>query len=168
MEEIVNKVAQSGLITLDLEQFITSDISSFDLKDFLFMGMILKEKDYREALKNYDWNAYKDKCVALFCTADAIIPHWAYMLAVSYLQDIAREVYFGSREDVQRILFLKDMERINIENYRDQRVVVKGCGENDLGAFIYVEVSRRLLPVVKSLMYGEPCSTVPIFKKMKK
>lgn len=164
-EVIVNKVANSGLITLDLQDYMPGEISIFDLKDFLFMGMILKEKDYREALKNLDWNVYKDKNIAVVCTADAVIPLWAYMLLVTYLQPVAKEIYIGSEDEMKKHLFLKNITLINASEYADQRIVVKGCGDAEIESYAYAEITKVLLPFAKSIMYGEPCSTVPVYKK---
>ncbi|MDQ6755943.1 MAG: DUF2480 family protein [Bacteroidota bacterium] len=163
---IVNKVAESGLITLDLEEYYPKEETAvFDLKNHLFMGLILKEKDYREALKNLDWNIYQNKNVAINCSADAVIPMWAYMLAAAYLQPVAREVIFGDEDFLHRTLFLKNLSKINVEEFADKRVVIKGCGDKSISETAYVEITKLLTPVVKSIMYGEPCSTVPIFKK---
>lgn len=162
---IVNKVAESGLITLDLEEYYPKEETGvFDLKDHLFMGLILKEKDYREALKNLDWSIYQNKNVAVTCSADAVIPMWAYMLAASYLQPVAKEVVFGNEDFLHRTLFLKNLSKINIAGFADKRVVVKGCGDKSISETAYVEITKLLRPVVKSIMYGEPCSTVPIYK----
>ncbi len=162
---IVNKVAQSGLITLNLENYLPKkETVLFDLKDFLFMELILKEKDFREALKNLNWQQYKDKNVALTCTADAVIPLWAYMLVTTYLQPVAADVYVGTADEMQKHLFLKSISAIDTAPYAGQRIVVKGCGDLPIGAFAYAELTRHLLPHVKSIMYGEPCSTVPVFK----
>lgn len=163
---IVNKVATSGLISLDLEKYLPQgELISFDLKDHLFMGLILKEKDFREALKNLDWSIYQEKNVAIQCTADAIIPVWAYMLIASYLESVAKEIYVGSTEEMNKHLFLKNISAIDINEFSDQRVVVKGCGDMPIGNFAYAEITRILKPVVKTIMYGEPCSTVPVYKK---
>jgi hypothetical protein len=163
---VVNKVAASGLITLNLEDYIPSgEIAVFDLKDHLFMGLILKEKDFREALKNLDWTVYQDKNVALTCSADAIIPVWAYMLVATYLQPLAKDVYVGNKEELQKHLFLKNISGIDTATFEGQKVVIKGCGDIPVGEFAYSEVTKLLRPVVQSLMYGEPCSTVPIYKK---
>lgn len=164
-ETIVNKVAQSGLITLNLEDYLPAgETVTFDLKDYLFMGLILKEKDFREALKNLDWSAYEKKYVAVTCTADAIIPLWAYMLVVTYLQPLAKDVYVGTPEEMQKHLFLQNIAAINLTQFTGQRVVAKGCGEKPIGAFAYAALTKHLLPHVKSIMYGEPCSTVPVYK----
>ena len=167
MDEVfVNKVQESGIITLDLEEFYPkTETAIFDMKDYLFMGLILKEKDFREAMKSLDLTPYKEKNVALTCTADAIIPVWAYMLAASYLQPVAAAIVFCDAEFLHKTIFLKNIATINPADYEDKRVVIKGCGELSIGEFAYVAITTLLRPFAKSIMYGEPCSTVPIFKK---
>lgn len=165
-DPIINKVAESGLITLDLEKYYPAgETAVFDMKDHLFMGLILKEKDFREALKKLDWSIYKDKNVAVTCSVDAIIPVWAYMLVASYLQPVAKDIAMGDEKELHKTLFLKNLAGINVSEFADKRVVVKGCGETPIGDFVYMEITRLLRPVVKSIMYGEPCSTVPIYKQ---
>jgi hypothetical protein len=165
-ETFVNKVAESGLITIDLETWYPKgETAVFDMKDYLFMGMILKEKDFREALKSMDWTTYQDKSVAITCTADAIIPVWAYMLVAAYLQPVAKEFIMGDEKDLHKSLFLKNLTAIDIKEYADKRVVIKGCGETPISDYAYMEITKLLRPVVKSIMYGEPCSTVPVYKK---
>ena len=167
-EAIINKVAQSGLVTLDLEKFYPEDeIKVFDLKDYLFMELILKEKDYREALKNVDWSVYESKIVAICCSTDAIIPLWAYMLAVTYLEPIAKDIIFGKETEVLDILFLKNILKIDAGEFEGKRIVVKGCGDKKVPESAYIEITKILRPVVKSIMFGEPCSTVPIYKASK-
>ena len=167
-EPIINKVAESGLITLDLEKWYPKGENVvFDLKDHLFMGLILKEKDFREALKNLDWEQFRDKNVAVTCTVEAIIPVWAWMLVVSYLQPVAKEVALGDEKELHKVLFLKNLATIDVNEYSDKRVVIKGCGETPIGDFAYLEITKLLRPVAKSIMYGEPCSTVPVYKKPK-
>ncbi|MBA2498601.1 MAG: DUF2480 family protein [Chitinophagaceae bacterium] len=165
-DPIVNKVAESGLITLNLEKFFPQgEKLVFDLKDYLFMGMILKEKDFRESLKKIDWGIYSAKNVAITCTADAIIPVWAYMLVASYIQPYAADFIMGDEIQLHRYLFQKNLSAINPGEYKDKRVVIKGCGETPIDDFAYAEITKILRPQVKSIMYGEPCSTVPIFKQ---
>ncbi|HEX5669195.1 MAG TPA: DUF2480 family protein [Chitinophagaceae bacterium] len=166
MDTIVNKVAESGLITLDLEEFYPKEkIAAFDLKEYLFMGMILKEKDFRAALQGLTWGDYKDKFVALYCSAEAIIPLWAYMLVSSNLSGIARKVFAGTPDEMKKQLFIENIREINADEYIDKRVVIKGCGDLEVGEFAYVEISNKLTPVVRSLMFGEACSAVPVYKK---
>jgi len=167
-DEIINKVAESGIITLDPEKYYPrQETALFDLKDFLFMGMILKEKDYRKKLKTLDWEPFRDRYVGVCCSADAIIPVWAYMLAASYLEPVAKDVIMGDEKELHRHLFLKNLSAINTEDFADKRVVIKGCGETPIGDFAYLEITKLLRPVAKSIMYGEPCSTVPVYKKPK-
>jgi len=167
MDEIfVNKVSESGIITLDLEDFYPkAETIVFDMKDHLFMGLILKEKEFRETMKNLDLEVYKGKNIALTCTVDAIIPVWAYMLAASYLQPVANEIIFGDSDFLHKSLFLKNIAGIKLADYEDKRVVIKGCGELPISETAYVAITNLLRPVAKSIMYGEPCSTVPIYKK---
>lgn len=167
MEEVfVNKVAESGLITIDPAGFLPAgETVIFDLKSFLFMGLILKEKDFREALKATDWETYRDKNVAVTCSADAIIPVWAYMLIASYLEPVARNLVMGNEQELQKQLFLKNLAAIDLQQYVDKKIVIKGCGDIAIGDYVYMEITRLLRPVVRSIMYGEPCSTVPIYKK---
>lgn len=165
-EPFVNKVADSGLITLDLEKWYPrGETAVFDLKDHLFMGMILKEKDFREALKATEWSIYQDKSVAVTCSADAIIPVWAYMLVAANLQPVAREIVMGDEKELHKTLFLKNLSSIDVQEFNDKRVVIKGCGETPIAEYVYMEITKLLRPVAKSIMYGEPCSTVPVFKK---
>ena len=167
-EPFVNKVAESGLITIDLEEYYPrGESAQFDLKDYLFMGMILKEKEFREQLKNLDWSAYKDKNVALFCSADAIIPVWAWMLVASYLQPIAKEIVMGDAKALHKTLFLKNLSAIHTEDYTGKKIVIKGCGETPIDDYVYMEITKLLRPVAQSIMYGEPCSTVPVYKAKK-
>jgi len=165
-EPIANKVAESGLITVDPANYIPQgETAVFDLKDHLFMGLILKEKDFRDTLKKMDWEQYRNKNVAVTCTADAIIPVWAYMLVAAHLQPVAKEIVMGDEKELQRIIFLKNISQINTDEFIDRRVVIKGCGDTPIGDFVYLELTKLLRPVTKSIMYGEPCSTVPVFKK---
>ena len=164
-EEIINKISQSGLVTLDLEQFFpVRPVLIFDLKPFLFMDLILKEKDFRAALAATDWTSYQDQIVGIYCSAEAVIPVWAFMLVASYLQPIAKEVIYGDEATVLRQVITNRIQALDPELYRDQRIVVKGCGDQPVGDFAYLEITKLLRPVAKSIMYGEPCSTVPIYK----
>jgi Protein of unknown function (DUF2480) len=164
-EELINKVSQSALVTLDLESFFPADdIQIFDLKPFLFMELILKEKDFRAALLTTDWSVYKGKIVGVYCSADAVIPVWAYMLVTTYLQPYAKDIIMGDEAAVLRQILTNRIQAIDPNEYKDQRIVIKGCGEKPIGDFAYLEITKLLRPVAKSIMYGEPCSTVPVFK----
>jgi hypothetical protein len=165
-EEIINKVAQSPLITLDLEAYYPREkIAIFDLKPYLFMELILKEKDFREALQKTDWSQYNDMIVGVTCSTDAVIPVWAYMLVATYLEPVAKDIIMGDEKKVIEHFLLLRLQAIDIKEYIDKRVVIKGCGDTPIGEFAYMEITKRLRPVVKSIMYGEPCSTVPVYKK---
>ncbi len=168
MDTIVNKVAESGIVTINLEHFLpTQETAVIDLKDYLFMGMILKEKDFRAALLAKDWAEYSGKNVAVVCTADAIIPMWAYMLLAMYLEPVVNFVYYGTEIELQQAVLQRNLKAIDVQEFADKRVVIKGCGDKSIPELAYLEITRLLLPVVKSLMYGEPCSTVPIYKQKK-
>jgi len=167
MEPILNKVAASGLITINLEDFLPKEdtLSVFDLKPFLFREMILREKDFREALPLHDWNQYADKHVALTCSTDAIIPMWAYMLVASMLQPVAASVFSGDKATLRIHLLLQNIASIALDPYAGQRIVIKGCGEQPIPEAAYITITNRLRPVARSIMYGEPCSTVPVYKQ---
>ena len=167
MSEVFNnKVAESGIITIDLAALIPSnEIVLFDIKPYLFMELILKEKDFRTALAAIDWSIYQDKIVGIYCSTDAIIPMWANMLIVSGLQPVAKAVYFGNEAKVREQVLLEQIGQLNAIDYTDQRVVIKGCGETPINESAYVAITQKLRPAVKSIMYGEPCSTVPVYKR---
>lgn len=165
-EEIINKVAQSGLLNLDLEDYYPrEEIIVFDLKPLLFMEMILKEKDFRAALQSIDWSSYQDKILAVTCTADAIIPAWAYMLVAVAAEPYAKNIVFGNRKTALQQALLTNLRSIDINQFTDKRVIVKGCGDLSIEGFAYMEIARLLRPVVKSILYGEACSNVPVYKK---
>lgn len=161
-----NKVAESGILSIDLASLLPSnEIILFDIKPYLFMELILKEKDFRSTLLTTDWTIYQDKVVGIVCSADAIIPMWANMLIVSALNPFAKAVYFGDENKVREQQLLENIGSLNINEYNDQRVVIKGCGDIPIGESAYIAITQKLRPVVKSIMYGEPCSTVPVYKK---
>jgi len=165
-ENFVNKVAASGLITFNLEDYLNQgERVVYDIKDNLFHGLMLREKDFREFIKTHDWAAYTGKNVAITCSADAIVPTWAYMLLANKMKPYANEVVFGSLETLEAVLFTKALAKIDLNAFAGERVVVKGCADIDLPVAAYVEITNLLTPVVKSIMYGEPCSTVPIYKR---
>jgi hypothetical protein len=165
-KEIVNKVAQSGLITIDLEEFYPAgERILFDIKDWLWQGMILKEKDFREKIAAENWEKYRDKFVAITCSVDAIVPTWAYMLLTSQLEPVALKVVFGNMEILEGILFKEALEKLDLDKFKDARVVIKGCANLPVPVSAYVELTRLLRPIAKSIMYGEACSTVPLYKR---
>ena len=164
--ELVNRVSESALVTINLEDYYPKEeVAVFDLKDYLFMGLILKEKDFREALKILDIAPYTGKAVAVTCTADAVIPMWAYMLVASVLQPVAKEIVFGSEEETKKQILLNNIAVLPVNEFADKRIVIKGCGDLPIGEAAYLKATKMLRPVAKSIMYGEPCSTVPIFKR---
>lgn len=166
-ENIVNKVAQSGLITIDLAKYSPdiNDIIEYDIKDNLFHGLILKEKDFRDFVKTNDWSVYENKHVGITCSTDAIVPTWAYMILSNKLTPFAKSITFGTKEDILKSLYNQAIENIDYSLYQDQRIVVKGCGDIFVPESAFVTFTSKLSKVAKSIMYGEPCSTVPVFKR---
>ena len=163
---LVNRVANSGLITLNLEDFFPKEeVVAFDLKDYLYMELILKEKDFREALKTHDWQQYQGKILLVFCSTDAIIPVWAYMLVSAYAAPYATEIFQGEAEEYYKLHYAKAIAAIDAREYEQKRIVIKGCSDKPVPPAAYLELTRKLQPFAQSIMYGEPCSTVPIFKR---
>ncbi|GAB3668082.1 DUF2480 family protein [Echinicola sediminis] len=168
MSEIVNRVANSPIVTIDLEAFYKkNERELFDIRPYLFQELVLKEKDFRKELKEINWEQYKGKCVAVDCTADAIVPTWAFMLVVSYLEGLADEVVVGDLDDLEKYLFQKALRELSPGDFEGKPVVVKGCSKYPVPLFAYGEVVRFLKGKAKTIMYGEPCSTVPIYKQPK-
>jgi hypothetical protein len=166
LEPIENKVAASGLITLNLEDYFhAGERVLVDIKPWLFMGMILKEKDFRTHVKEHDWSSYAGKNVAFICSVDAIVPTWAYMLLAVHIEPFANRYVFGDLDLLNSTLYQDALAKINMEEFKDARVIVKGCGDLPVPVSAYVEITHKLTPVAKSIMYGEACSNVPIFKK---
>lgn len=165
---IINKVASSGIITLDLEElYPAGERVVFDLKPLLWQEVALKEDDLRAFCKEHDWSQYTGKLVSVHCSADAIVPTWAYMLVATHLQPYAAFVTQGAMEHLERAVFTRFVQQLDMEPYRNARVVVKGCSKLPVPLNAYVELSTKLRPVVRSLMFGEPCSTMPLFKRPK-
>lgn len=163
---LVNRVAESGLITINLEDYYpTTPIVEIDLKDFLFMELVLKEKDFRLALKQLDWEKYRDKIVLVNCSADAIIPVWAFMLVSGYLGGVASESYIANRMEYLTFSYMTALENIDYSQFQEKRVVIKGCSEKVVPPSAYAFITQKLKNYAQSIMYGEPCSTVPIFKR---
>mgnify|MGYP006268082311 CR=1 FL=1 len=169
MEEIVNRVSKSPLKSVDLEDYLDkSERIGFDLKETLFQGLILREKDFRQFVKEHDWSQYEGKNVHIFCSVDAIIPSWSFMLLMTRLQPVVNAVVVGTEADLEKALIDEAIEKVLQEGYEDQKVVIKGCGNVTNREYAYGQFAKKMLPYVSSLMYGEPCSTVPIYKKRKK
>lgn len=164
--EIINRVASSSIRTLDLEEYyVAGERVLLDIKDQLYQGMILKEKPFRDFIKSADWSQYKDKFVAITCSEDAIVPTWAFMLLSSALAPLAKTVVFGSLEDLEARIYLDILAQVDWQQFSDAKVVIKGCSKVAVPTAAYVEATRRLRPYAASIMFGEPCSTVPVFKK---
>ncbi len=165
-EKLVNRVEKSGIITIDLEQYFPADEpAEFDLKDYLFQGLILREKDFRQAVRSHDWSQYAGKTLLVHCSTDAIIPMWAYMLVASSAAPHARDIFYGNLEAYMHHALLERIRSLDVSPYAGKRVVLKGCGKRPIPPAAYVEMTRKLQPLVQSLMFGEPCSTVPVFKR---
>lgn len=169
MAEIVNKVALSSLKTFNLEDYYPDgDRKIIDIKDWLFEGIILKEKDFRETLKNHDWSQYQDAYVALHCSSEAIVPGWAYLLITSYLNPFSRKVVYGDLEFLNSLLYQEVLQNIDLSDYQDKPVIIKGCSNKPVPENAYLLALQKLQSVAKSIMYGEACSAVPLYKKPKK
>ncbi len=165
---IINKVANSSLITLNLEDYYPQgERVVYDIKDNLYEGIMLREKDFRAFVKKHDWAQYQKQYVALTCSADAIVPTWAYMLLVTKLEPYAKKVVFGNLETLEAVLFQEALATVDVASFLDAKVVIKGCGKLPVPTFAYTEITRLLRPYASSIMYGEPCSTVPLYKKLK-
>lgn len=166
MKEIINKVANSKLITIDLEEYYPQGKRVvFDIKEWLFEEIILKEKDFRASVKEHDWSQYQNDFVALTCTSDAIIPSWAYLLITANLASFAKKIVVGNLIDLEVSIFQDVIYNLSIEEYKDKPIIIKGCSEKEIPETIYVQLVSKLIPIAKSVMYGEACSTVPLYKK---
>lgn len=165
LELPVNRVAESGLMTINLEHFYPdAPFYKFDLKPFLFHELILKEKEFREAMKRFDWQVMQDHILLVTCSADAVIPLWAYMLIASHAQPYAKDIFLGDQPAYLDAYYHKCIAALPLDEYRDQRIVIKGCSEKPVPAGAYAALTHHLRPVARSIFFGEPCSTVPIYK----
>ena len=168
MGEIRNRVAESSLVTIDLEDFYPSgNRVVLDIKDWLFQELILKEKDFRTHVKNHDWSQYKDSFVALTCSSDAIIPSWAYLLITTELSPFAKRIVVGDKSDLETAIYQELIANFSIEEFRGKPIIIKGCSEKEIPDTAYVQLVSKLIPVAKTVMFGEACSTVPLFKSRK-
>lgn len=165
-EEIINRVSNSKLVTFDLEDlYLPGERIVFDIKDWLLEGYVLREKDFRATAKSHDWSQYKDKYVALTCSSDAVIPGWAYMLLSTYLAPIAKKVITGDREMLETVLYTEVLKDLDVSGYEGLPVIIKGCSRRPVPQNAYLQLISKLQPVAKSIMYGEACSSVPLFKR---
>ena len=165
-DRIINKIAKSGIISLDLTDYAPDFIIlELDIKQFLLNGLILKEKDFRASLKKFNFKQYQNKVTAIFCSSDCIIPMWAFMLVASELNNITSEFYSGNKDSVFQKLFLKNIENINPIKFKDKKVIIKGCSQISIEEIFYITITKKLKNHVASLMFGEACSAVPIYKK---
>lgn len=168
-EEIVNRVANSSLITIDLEEiYPEGDRVLYDLKDNLWQGLVLKEKDFRAFIKAHDWSQYQGKNIALYCSVDAIIPSWAYLLLSTALNPHANFVTQGNLKTLEVALWENEIAKLDPKEYQDAKLVIKGCSDKEVPGSAYLALSRKLQPLVKTMMFGEACSTVPLYKKPRK
>ena len=167
-KEIINRVALSELTTIDLEDYyVEGERLILDIAPILYMGMVLREKEFRQWVRDHNWEEYKGKLVAVICSQDAIVPTWAYMLIASKLQSQAKMFVYGSLQELEDVLYQKALSKINPEDYQSAKLVIKGCSNKPVPVSAYVELTRLLTPFAASIMYGEPCSTVPIYKRPK-
>jgi hypothetical protein len=166
MDQLINKVAESGIEVFDLEQYYPDkEMVIFDIKDYLFQNLILKEKDFREALKNHDWTQYVDKIVLIQCNTDAIIPMWSYMLISTYLHGNCHDLFVGTKEEYIIAHYSALFDKLDEENFDNKRIVIKGCSNRPIPPAAYAAVTNIALKKARSVMFGEPCSTVPVYKR---
>lgn len=166
---LINRVANSGLITINLEDFFPQEeIAHFDLKDYLFKELILKEKDFRASLKEHNWEQYQGKNLLVYCSTDAIIPVWAFMLVSAYASPFANQIFQGDEKEFYKTSFSKQLDQLDPSQYEQERIIIKGCSNKPVPVSAYVDLTKKLQPFAQSIMYGEPCSTVPIFKRPRK
>lgn len=167
-EEIINKVASSSLVVFDLEDYYQNGVrSQINISQWLIEGFLLKEKDFREALKNYDWSQYQNHFVAIFCSTDAILPAWASILVASYVAPFAKKVVLGSLSDLETSIYESELAKIDFSTYQDKPVILKGCSKKPVPDTAYILAIQQLQKHAKSIMYGEACSAVPIYKAKK-
>jgi len=164
--EIINRVANSKLVTFDLEDFYPDGKRVlFDIKDWLLEGLVLREKDFREYVKNYNWSQHQNQYVALTCSTDAIVPAWAYMLLVVNLEPFVEKAVIGTLDDLETSVYQDIINTIDVESFKNKPIIIKGCANKPVPVNAYTMLINKLKPVAKSLMYGEACSSVPLFKR---
>ena len=164
--EIINRVQQSGLLTLEMKTFYGRQKRKLiDIQPWLFNGLVLKEKVFREELKNHDWSQYKNTYVGIYCSVETIIPNWAFMLVSTYLFYHTKSVFLGDKSELEKIIFSENIQKLDLNPFRDKKVLIKGCSDTYIPEKSYLEITTRLMGVVQSLMFGEACSNVPLYKK---
>ncbi len=164
-EEIINRVANSKLVTINLEDYYPQGQRIlFDVKDWLFEGLVLREKDFREQVKNYDWSQFQDKYVALTCSSDAIIPAWAFLLLSISLESYAKKTVIGNLELLETTIYQDVLNNLDVSEFKNKSIIIKGCSKKPVPQNAYIMLAHKLKPLVKSIMYGEACSSVPLFK----
>lgn len=165
-EEIINRVANSILVTVDLEDYYPKgNRVLFDIKDWLLEGLVLREKDFREQISQHDWSQYQDSYVALTCSTDAIVPAWAFMLISIHLQPFAKKIIIGNLESLETSIYQDIINNLNVSVFQDKPLIIKGCSKKPVPQNAYIMLSNKLKPIAKSIMYGEACSSVPLYKK---
>ena len=166
--EIINRVQQSGLLTLEMKTFYGHQKRKLiDIQPWLFNGLVLKEKLFREELKNHDWSQYANSYVGIYCSVETIIPNWAFMLVSTYLFNYTESVFLGDKLELEKIIFSENIQKLELNSFKDKRVLIKGCSDTYIPEKSYLEITTRLMGVVQSLMFGEACSNVPLYKKKK-
>jgi len=167
-DEVINRVANSSLKTIDLEDFYPSEKRTvIDIKPWLFNEFILKEKDFRNSLKNHNWAQYKNQYIALTCSTNAIIPSWAYMLIATYLTPFAKKTIVGNLQELENAIFQDILNNFDYKAYQNLPVIIKGCANKPIPETAYIQLIKNLQPIAKSIMFGEACSSVPLFKAAK-
>lgn len=168
MDEIINRVANSALEVFDLEDYYPNGTrTQIDIAQWLFEGILLREKDFREALKNHDWSQYQNHYVAIYCSTDAIIPAWASILVTTYISPFAQKIILGTIPELESAMYQDILSRLDFTSYLDKPVIIKGCSKKPVPESAYVLAVQYLQPFAKSIMYGEACSAVPLYKKVK-
>lgn len=167
-EEIINRVANSKLVTIDLEDYYPEgERILFDIKDWLYEGLVLREKDFRQRVSEFDWSNYQNQFIALTCSTEAIIPGWAYMLISMHLEPYASKVIIGDLEQLETSIYQDLIANLDVSEYEDKPIIIKGCSNKPVPQNAYIMLSNKLKPLARSIMYGEACSAVPLFKKKK-
>ena len=165
-DEIINRIANSKLVTIDLEDFYPQGKRVlFDIKDWLFEGLVLREKEFRKSVSSHDWEQYQNSFVVLHCSTDAIVPAWAFMLLTSHLEPFVKKVITGTLENLESSIYQDIIQKLNVSEYLDKSIIIKGCSNKPIPTNAYIMLINKIKPVAKSIMYGEACSSVPLYKR---